>query len=48
MAVTDVKKSNAPKRMNTIIIGNNQNFFLTLKKLYTSNKKFIKLNFITF
>ena len=40
-AVPDVKKSKAPNKVKIIIIGNNQNFFLTFKNLYISIKKLI-------
>ena len=43
-AVPSVNTSNNPKINRTIIIGSNQNFFLTFKKLKNSMKKLI--NFV--
>ena len=39
MAELSVKIISAPNKINKIIIGNNQNFFLTFKKFHISFKK---------
>jgi len=36
-----VRTINPPKKIRTKIIGNNQYFFLILRKVQNSNKKFI-------